>query len=126
MFINANYNYNNQQSFTAISKKKLETLAKIIEDNNQDYTLKAKPVAEIYQNGLKFLKGEMPKNKYVKKLDSSLDKFYELRQRNSEQFEQLTEKERAFLNNASFSLETYFSRKKITKEQLANFLSILA
>ena len=124
MFIQTNYN--NQQAFTAISRKKLETLAKIIEENNPDHELKAKPVAEIYQNGLKFLKGQMPKNAYVKKLDSSLDKFYELRQRDSEKFEKLTEKERAFLNNTSFSLETYFSRKKITKEQLANFLSILA
>ena len=125
MFIQSGFN-NSNTSFTAVSQKQLQALADVIKKENPDYMKKPVPVAKMYKNGLDFLNGYMDKKTYLSSLNDTLKNFTQNRDAIKERRVQLTEKERQFLNNTAISFELSYKPNKISKEELANYLSILA
>ncbi len=117
---------NSNIAFSAVSKKQLSELAKIIEEQNPKYFNKPQPVAKMYQDGVDFLKGSLDKQKYLKELGNTLDKF--TNKNNPEYFnsKMLSNKESTFIEHIEMTFDKCSDVKKLSKEELANHLSILA
>ena len=121
MFIQSGFN-NSNTSFTAVSQKQLQALADVIKKENPDYMKKPVPIVNVYKNGLDFLNGKIDKKTYLSKLNRTL---HDVSIKKNEKIK-FTEKEREFLDNTAISFDMFYKPNKITKEELANYLAILA
>lgn len=66
----------NKPVFASANIDKMNTLAQKLEAKNSVYAKKSKPVADIYNNSISFLKGILNKDDYVDKLKISLEQIY--------------------------------------------------
>ena len=103
-------------------------LAQKLEAKNSVYAKKSKPVADIYNNSISFLKGVLNKDDYVDKLKNSLEQIYKAKDslKVSRDRIKLSEKEKAFFENMFITFDNLENKNNITKEQLTNNLRILA
>ena len=107
---------------------KMNMLAQKLEAKNSVYAKKSKPVADIYNNSISFLKGVLNKDDYVDKLKNSLEQIYKAKDslKVSRDRIKLSEKEKAFFENMFITFDNLENKNNITKEQLTNNLRILA
>lgn len=118
----------NKPVFASANIDKMNMLAQKLEAKNSVYAKKSKPVADIYNNSISFLKGVLNKDDYVDKLKNSLEQIYKAKDslKVSRDKIKLSEKEKAFFENMFITFDNLENKNNITKEQLTNNLRILA
>ena len=118
----------NKPVFASANADKMNMLAKKLEAKNSVYANKSKPVADIYNNSINFLKGVLNKDDYVDKLKNSLEQIYKAKAslKVSRDKIKLSEKEKAFFENMFITFDNLENKNNITKEQLTNNLKLLA
>ncbi len=122
-----NNQYANILSFTASSNVKMQKLAKKLENKKDIYMKKPLPVSDIYTNSVDYLKGYLKKEEYIKKLNNSIQQIYNSQNSVNSTGKKinLTEKEEAFFDNMFITFDSIENKNNISKEQIAENLSIL-
>lgn len=124
-----NINYNNQRYANFSGRKPdlptVSELAKRLEIQNSARN-RPVPIQNLYKNSIDYLKGNLPKEKYVNDLDNILNNIYQSKNSASSLSEKikLSQKENTFFENMFITFDN-LNNKDISDEQLAKNISIL-